>query len=346
MRKFILYLVLICCIAVPVSATEFNAPTAPESAQKYMPSDTESFSDGLLYIVKSAVTALKPSLADASGVCFSLIAVVLLMRVLTNLSGSAANTIRLTGAVVIGLMLLEPLNSMIHLGTDTVGEMSEYGKLLLPVMTAAMAAQGGVTSSAAIYTATVVFNSVLTSVISRVVVPALYVYLCICIASCGVKQEMLDKIRNLIKRSIIWCLKAILYVFAGYMSITSVISGTVDTSTLKATKIAISSAIPVIGKVLSDSSETILLSAGIMKNAAGAYGTLAIIALFIGPFIEIGVPYLLLKLTGSVCNLFGTKETVSLIDNFSTGMGIILAMIGTVCVLLLISLVCFMKGLS
>ena len=141
-------------------------------------------------------------------------------------------------------------------------------------------------------------------------------------------------------------LKTVLYIFTGYISITGVISGTVDASALKATKLTISGIVPVIGKVLADTSETILVSAGIMKNAAGVYGVLAIIAVFIGPFLEIGIQYLLLKLTGAVCNIFGNKQTVTLINNFSTGMGIILAMIGTVCVLLLISLVCFMKGMS
>ena len=143
-----------------------------------------------------------------------------------------------------------------------------------------------------------------------------------------------------------WCLKIVLYVFTGYMSITGVISGTVDASALKAAKLTISGVVPVIGSVLSDTSETILVSAGIMKNTAGVYGILAIVAIFISPFLEIGIQYLMLKLTGAVCNMIGSKQSVSLVNSFSTGMGIVLAMTGTVCVLLLISLVCFMKGMS
>ncbi len=346
MRKLLICFMLLCCIIIPASAMEFNAPEAPESAQQYMPTDTESFADGLLYIIKSAITTIKPSLANVSGVCLSLIVTAFLMRILSNLSGKESPVIRLTGAVVMGLILLDPLNSMIQLGTSTVTEMSEYGKLLLPVMTAAMAAQGGVTSSAALYTGTIVTNSALTSAITGIIIPALYIFLCICVAGCAVKQDMIDKIRDFLKWAITWCLKAVLYIFAGYISITSVISGTVDASTLKAAKLAISNAVPVVGKVLSDSTETILISAGIMKNAAGVYGILAVTAMFVGPFIEIGAQYLLLKFTGAVCNMFGNKESVTLIDNFSTGMGIILAMTGTVCVLLLISLVCFMKGIT
>ena len=142
------------------------------------------------------------------------------------------------------------------------------------------------------------------------------------------------------------CLKWILYIFTGYISITGVISGTVDASVLKAVKMTISGVVPVIGSVLSDASETILVSAGVMKNAAGVYGILAVFAVCIGPFLQIALQYLLLKFCGAVCNVFGHKPSSGLIENFSTGMGFALAMTGTVCILLLISLVCFMKGMN
>lgn len=346
MKKLIIWLVLICCTVIPVSALEFNAPIAPEEAQQYMPEDMESFSEGLLYIIRSAISSARPSLSKVSGVCMRLIVTILLIRILSGVSNEDSSAVRLTGAVVIGLLLLDPIGSMIQLSTNTVTEMTEYGKLLLPVMTAAMAAQGGTTSSAALYTGTVAFSTILTTIVTRLIVPALYIYLCICVADSAIKQDALGKIRDLFKWAMTWCLKIVLYVFTGYMSITGVISGTVDASALKAAKLTISGVVPVIGSVLSDTSETILVSAGIMKNAAGVYGILAIVAIFISPFLEIGVQYLMLKLTGAICNMIGSKQSVSLVNNFSTGMGIVLAMTGTVCVLLLISLVCFMKGMS
>ncbi|MBQ5608449.1 MAG: stage III sporulation protein AE [Oscillospiraceae bacterium] len=346
MKKLIILLLLICCTLLPVSAMEFTAPTAPESAQPFMPEDRETFSEGLWYILKTAIGALRPELAGASGICLALICMVLLLSILNSFSQGSVATVRLTGAVVIGLLLLDSVNSMIQLGAKTVIEISEYGKLLLPVMTAAVAAQGGTTSSAALYTGTVFFDTVLTSAIAKVVVPALYIYLCLCVAGSAVEQDMLKKVRDFVKQVMTWCLKGILYLFTGYISITHVITGTVDASALKAAKLAISGTVPVVGSILSSASETILVSASVMKNAAGIYGIFAILALCVSPFLQIGVQYLLLKLTGAVCNLFGYKPAVELIHNFSTGMGMVLAMTGTVCVLLLVSLVCFMKGMT
>ena len=70
------------------------------------------------------------------------------------------------------------------------------------------------------------------------------------------------------------------------------------------------------------------------------------IALWIGPFVQIGVQYLMLKITAGVTEMFGPKQMAGLVKDFSTAMGLILAMTGAVCLMFLISTICFMKGVS
>jgi stage III sporulation protein AE len=253
---------------------------------------------------------------------------------------------RLTGAIALAFLFLEPVSTLIQLGADTVQQISDYSKLLLPVMTTALAAQGGTTTSAALYTGTAFFNALLTTVIANVIVPTIYLYLALCIAHSALGQELLKKIRDNIKWAMTWLMKWILYIFTGYLSITGVVSGSVDSSVLKAAKISISGAVPVVGGILSDATETILVSAGLMKNAAGVYGIFAVISICIGPFVKIGMQYLLLKLTAAITDTLDYKSVSALVQDFSTGMGFVVAMTGTVCVLLLVSIVCFMKGLG
>lgn len=346
MRKWIVVILLLCFVVQPVSAMDFTAPEAPEAAKPYMPEEQETFAQGLLYILKTAIISFRPELADASRVCLSIIAVALLLSIVNTFSSASAGAVRLTGAVVIGLLLLSPMDAMVRLGVDTASRLSEYGKLLLPVMTGAMAAQGGVTASAALYAGTVFFDTVLSSLLVKMIVPAVYIFLCLSVAIGAVGQDMLKNVRDFIKSAMTWCLKWILYIFTGYMSITGVVSGTVDASALKAAKLTISGAVPVVGSILSDATEAILVSAGVMKNAAGVYGIFALLAVFVGPFIQIGVQYLLLKLSAAVCNVFGYKPAVELVVSFSSAMGFVLALTGTVCVMLLVSIVCFMRGMS
>jgi stage III sporulation protein AE len=128
------------------------------------------------------------------------------------------------------------------------------------------------------------------------------------------------------------------------MGITGVVSGSTDAAALKATKIAISGMVPVVGGILSDTSEAVLVGAGVVKSAVGVYGLLSVLAVWISPFLRIGIQYILLKAAHGISSIFPAKQTSNLMKDFSTIMGLLLGMTGMVCLFLLISVVCFMKG--
>ncbi len=346
MKKILIIFAIIIFTACPVSAMEFVAPEAPSSAEKYMPEDTESFWDGLWYIVKNVISTLQPSIVESMKVCISLLAVTVLLSILNTLSASAKQTTRLSGTIAFSMILLQPTNTMIRSGISVIEEMAEYGKLLFPVMTTALAAQGGTSTSAALYGGSMFFINLLTSVISKLIVPMIYIYICLCVAQRALGSDILKDLKGLAKWIMTWLLKLVIYAFTGYISITGIISGTVDSSAVKAGKLAISGVVPVVGSIISDATETVLLGAGIMKNTVGIYGLLVIFAMCIGPFLEIGIQYLLLKITVSICGIFDAKSSSGIMADISGAMGFVLAMLGTVGLLLLISTVCFMKGIT
>lgn len=320
--------------------------TAPDPASDLMPENADSFWEGLWEILTEAIPQVLPSMSECVGICISIFAVVLLLSVLQALPGSAKGSAELTGSVVIGILLIQPANSLIRLGVDTVRTVSEYSKLLIPVMTAALAGSGGTTTSAALYAGTTVFDAVLTSMISNLLVPMLYVYLCLSLINGAMGDDTVKKLSGFVKWLATWCLKIILYAFTGYISITGVISGTADAAAVKATKLTISGMVPVVGGILSDASEAVLVGAGLVRNTAGIYGLLAVTALCIRPFLQIGIQYLLMKTTGAVTGIFGSKQCVALIDDFSWIMGMLLAMTGTGCLIVMLSVICFMRGVG
>ena len=346
MKKLIILIGIIFSVAAPVSALEITAPTVPESAVDVMPQEPETFAEGLWQLIKAVVAKVRPEIAEAAGICLGVAAAGLMISVLQPMTGRWKKIAELTCTLSIALILMKPAQSFISLGIQTVEEMTEYGKLLLPVMTAGLAAQGGVTRSAALYTGTALVNTVLGNAIAALLIPVINIFLVLSVANSAVGDEALKKIRDLIKWLASWALKGVLYIFTGYMSLTGVITGTTDATALKVTKSTISLAVPVIGNILSEASEAVLVGAAVVKNAAGVYGMLAILALCLEPFVTIGIQYLLLKFTSAVCGVFAMKQATELIANFSTAMGFLLAATGTICLMLLISTVCFMKGVG
>lgn len=134
-----------------------------------------------------------------------------------------------------------------------------------------------------------------------------------------------------------------LYIFTGYLAITGIISGTGDAVAIKAAKLALSGMVPVVGSIMSDASETVLASAMLVRNCAGTFGLLAVLAVCLGPFLKIAGSYLMMKLTAAVCVAVGTPPLIKQIDALSKAMGYLLAMTGVYGLMTLISCVCSMQ---
>ena len=171
MRFLLIFIFFLQFLIVPAQCAEITPPVVPQEGELYMPPETESFSDGLIYILKTAVDDLAPQFKEASSTCLSLIAVALVVALLRDFSKEAQKPVILAAVVGISVLLLKASNSLINLALETVVTLSDYGKLLLPVMATALAAQGSTSSSAALYTGTAVFSTILSSLLSKLIVP-------------------------------------------------------------------------------------------------------------------------------------------------------------------------------
>lgn len=345
MRRLVLLILLLVVVALPAGAMELEAPAVPDYAEKFMPAEPENLIEGIRQMLKEVLGHIRPDLKEASRVCLGIIGAVMVVSLMRTVPGQMERSADLAGTVTVSTMFLSAAGALIDLGSKTVTQISEYGKLLLPVMTTALAAQGGITSSTALYTTTAVFDALLSSVISKFLMPLLYLYLALSAARSAVGEDLLKKMCDGVKWLMTWILKIILYIFTGFISITGVVSGPTDAAALKAAKLTISGVVPVIGGILSDASEAVLVSAGAVKNAVGLYGLFAVLAIWMGPFLKIGAHYLLLRLTAAVCSIFGSKRITDLIQDFAGAMGFLLGMTGSVCLMLMISTVCFMRGM-
>lgn len=340
-RLLLVIFILSMCIQ-PAFALE--APDVPDVGKQYMPDTTQSFASGLLSILQKALRIIRPDMYAAIRIGIGCIGTALLVSVLSVISDKCTQSACFLGAVSITAVLLQSTGSMIRLGVDVIRELTEYNKLLLPVMTTALAAQGGVTTSTALFIGTTAFSAFLSTALSQVAVPALYLYIAVSAANCALEDDMLKKLRDQMKIVLSWFLKTVVTVFLSYMSVTGVVSGSADAAAVKAAKAALSTAVPVVGGTLANASESILAGAALVKNAAGIYGIYAILAVFLAPFLKIGCHYLILKTSSSICAMMDPKGVSGLVADFSSAMGMVLGMVGSICLLQLISLFCFLKG--
>jgi len=343
MIRFFILIAIILSLVPNANAAEINIPTIPEVDDGII-AKPETFLDGIKRILQDVTEQLHPSINDALGLCVSLIAAAIIICIIQNIQSKQEHVLQIVSTLAVSGVLLGTSRSFIALGTQTITRISEYGKLLLPVLTTALASQGEVNRSASLYAATATFDALLCAAISTFIIPLVYIFLCMSTAQNATGEQILGKIKDFIKWLITRILKIVLYFFTGFISLSGVISGSADATALKVTKMTISGSVPVVGGMLSEISEALLTSAAMAKNAAGIYGILTFISILVGPFIKIGVQYLLLKATSAICGIFGCKHMVSTLNDFSVALGFLLAMTASVTIMQIFSTVCFMMG--
>lgn len=138
------------------------------------------------------------------------------------------------------------------------------------------------------------------TLITSLLLPLVYAYIAASAAYAAVGNEGLKRIGGTLKWVVTSVLTTVLLLFVGYLTVSGVIAGTADAATIKAAKFTMSSMVPVVGGILSDAAETVLAGAGILRNAVGVFGMLAVLCMCVAPFLQLGIHYLAYKITAAL----------------------------------------------
>ena len=245
----------------------------------------------------------------------------------------------MAGVLAITALTLTDMDTMIGLGRDTLGRMESFSALLLPAMAVLTAATGGVTAAAARQGATVLFSQLLIAVMDRLLVPLVYAFVAASCAYAAVGNPGMKKVAELLKSAVTFLLTALLLAFVGYLTASGAIAGSVDAAAVKAAKLAISRAIPVVGGILADASESVLAGAGALRGAVGLVGMLVVLALCLTPFLRLAMQYLVYKGAAALCATVAQPKLSGLIDAIGSAFGLVLGMTGAGALVLLVSIV-------
>lgn len=363
MRRALFILLIVLLLALPAAAAE---PTEsledvlqvgqleealPEEAQEQLegvsPAEAADFSSVCKRLLYSALAGSDGALHEGLKLCAMVLAIITLCALVQMFSdGDLSGVVSIAGALGICAVCAGGMQAMISLSSDTIETLSDYSACLLPVMASALAMSGGVTSASALYSGTVLFSQLLMRLITKLLIPAVYFYIAIAAAEAALSSDMLSELREFVGWLISKSLRILLYAFTGFMTLTGVISGSSDAAALRRQRRRFPAWFRWWGAFWSDASDTLLASASILKNSAGIFGMLAVLALCLAPFLQVGVQYLLMKVTAAVSGTVGSKPHVKLVKHISTAMGYLLGMTGACALMLLISAVCFLKVVS
>lgn len=315
----------------------------PDAARAVEDNGADGLLNALRSILQNAASDLRSSLLSGARAAGILMAGVTLLGAVESLIPAEKEKLghctAAAGALWVTAVSAGDLTSLIGLGRETIGKLDILSKGLLPVAATATAASGGFTAASARQAATVFFSDLLLTAIDRALLPMTYLYIGVSAAGAVLEGDTMDRIGALLKKFTGWALGLLVTAFTIFLTFSGAAAGAADARAVKAAKSAISTAVPVVGGILSDAAETLLASAGVLRSIAGAFGAAALLGLCLAPFLHLGVQYLLYQCAALVSSAAGPDKLGRLISRLGDAFALVLAMTASSAAVLLISLV-------
>ncbi|MGM9592462.1 MAG: hypothetical protein ACI3VK_07100 [Oscillospiraceae bacterium] len=310
----------------------------PEYADELMGDDTADTDKSLGALAAELKDGISENMGSALRRAIAIVAVAMICSMLNVFSEDVPDYVSLGGCAAIALISIADVNSFINSSADALNSISVFSKTLLPALCAAGAACGTLGSAMAKYAASVLFMDAFVTMAQYVIMPLIYAYLAVHIAAVSLSNKNLASVSKLIKWLCTCLMTFTALAFTVYISLSSVIASGGDAVASKFTKTAISTALPVVGSIISDAASTVVAGAEMLRNSVGVFGMLAVLAICVAPFAVMGINYLAYKAAAAMIQVFRADKLSALADGIGSAIGMLLGLIGCCAVILFISI--------
>lgn len=291
--------------------------------------------DWLWQLFREEVTAPLRMLAALCGVAL-LCAVTEALRDSSG-SSQAVNAFGIVGVLAgAGMMCAYVTQCVVRTG-ETLQAGGAFLLTFVPVFAGIMAVTGQLSTATAFNAVVLVASQVFSQLMITVLMPMTSSILGISVAGAVNPDLNIERVAELVKKIIIWAMGLLITVFVGLLSIQSFVTSSADSLTMKATKFAVSSSVPIVGGAVSDALGTVKGSLGLLKSSTGTFGIVAAVALLVPNLLSVLCYKIALAAAAAVSELFGVKPLAALARSGESVMTIIFAMLFSFALLAVVS---------
>ena len=361
MKKIICCIVLVLCVFLKISyATETDISTFLNETKQYTTDffpelNSQNLVDELTNgtkidsknLVNKIINIFIGKIKENAKIIFSIIAVSILCSILKNIQSSFGGNVSEIAFYVcylfIIILIIASYTDIVSLCKDTITKLNDFMNMLIPLVLGLLVANGSIVSVSILQPILLVMTSTINVIVANVILPIIFISTMMNLIGNISENIKVSKIPKLLQKTCLWCLEFILIIFIGILSIEGTLGANVDGVTAKAAKSIVSTVIPVVGKALSDATDSILGATLITRNAVGIVGMIVIISIVLNPLISA----LIMMITYNVASALIEPIVDSRISKCMSGMGdsikIVFALMATVCMLFIISTTIMIK---
>lgn len=303
--------------------------------------DNQAFYQKVLKILGSEVnSSLK--------ILISILVIIIIHGILKSITDNLENNnisqiIYFVQYILIVTLIMSNFTEIINLLKETANDLVGFINLLIPLLLTLMMYTGSITTSTLLEPIILFAINFIGNIINDVLIPIVLIIVVFSIISKISERVQIEKLSKFLKSGVSWFLGVVLTVFVGIVSLEGTLSSSVDGITAKTTKAAVSTVIPVVGKVLGDVVDSVLGCGVILKNAVGLVGVIIIIGICILPIIKIATLSIIYSLASAVVQPIADDKIVKLLDEMSGVFKIMLAILCSLSVMLIIGITLVIK---
>ena len=292
-------------------------------------------------LFQKVLRLLGGELVDGLTVLGSILAIVVIHSILKSVSESLENDtisklIYYVQYILIVTIVMMNFSDIVQVVKDTCNNLIGFMNILIPLLISLMIYTGSITTSGVLEPIILFLINFIGNMIQTLIIPIVLVFTSLIIISKISDNVQIDKLSKFLKSGVVWFFGIVLTIFVAVISLEGTLSSSVDGITAKTTKAVVSSAIPVVGKILGDAVDTVLGCGIILKNAVGVIGIIIVVGICIMPILKLGIFTMAYKLMAAICEPIADKNITSLLDQIGDVYKIFLAILCSVSVMLIV----------
>lgn len=299
-------------------------------------------------IYKKIIKILGNEVSSNIKILISILVIIVIHGILKSITDSLDNSnvsqiIYFVQYILIVTLIMSNFTEIIKLIKETANNLVGFINLLMPLLLTLMVYTGNITTSSVLEPIVLFISNFIGNIIVDALIPIVLIIVVFSIISKISDRVQVEKISKFLKSGVVWFLGIVLTIFVGVVSLEGTLSSSVDGVTAKTAKAAVSSVIPVVGKVLGDVVDSVLGCGVILKNAVGVVGVIVIIGICILPVLKIATLSIMYSLASAVVQPVADDKIVKLLDEMSGVFKLLLAILCSLSVILIIGVTLVIK---
>lgn len=322
-------------------AQEYTKESMPDIDLNTLLSNAISGKIDNFSLMKLFWSLLGKEILNALSVISSIIVILVIHGILKSITDglgnkSVAQIAYYVQYILIVTLVMSNFAEIITMVKEAIQNLVGFINSLVPILITLLITTGNIVSAGMLEPIILFIITLIGNVIVNVIIPVVLVSTALGIISQISSKIQIDKLAKLFKSSSVWFLGIMLTLFVGIVSLQGNLSSSIDGVTAKTTKTAVSSFIPVVGKILGDAVDTVMGCSVILKNALGVVGVIIIIGICIIPIIKLVTLMSVYYIGAALCQPIADEKIIKLLSQMGDTFKLLLAILCSVAVMLII----------